>query len=51
LNLITIKEDNDFLFPQREKGRRGSMGPIDMKLSKKEERTKEQQLQNELKKK
>uniref|UniRef100_A0A2S2PCY9 Uncharacterized protein n=1 Tax=Schizaphis graminum TaxID=13262 RepID=A0A2S2PCY9_SCHGA len=49
LTLISIKEDKEFLLAQREKGRRGSMGPIDTKLSKKEERTKQRQLQNELK--
>jgi hypothetical protein len=51
LTLITIKEDKEFLLAQREKGRRGSMGPIDTKLSKKEERSKERQLQIELRKK
>jgi len=45
LTLITIKEDKEFILAQREKGKRGSMGVIDIKLSKKEER----QLQNELK--
>lgn len=38
LSLIKIQEDREFLMAQREKGRRGSMGPVDMVLAKKEER-------------
>src|ERR1700761_1262134 len=33
MNLITVQEDRDFLVAQRETGRRGSMGPIDVKLT------------------
>lgn len=51
LTFITIKEDKEFLFAQRKKGRRESMGSIDTKLSKKEEESKDRQLQNELRKK
>ena len=38
MSLIKIDEDRQFLEAQHEKGRRGSMGSIDTKLAKKEER-------------
>lgn len=38
LNIITIGEDKEFLLAQREKGRRGTMGSIDTKLTKREMR-------------
>ena len=45
LHLIKIQEDRDFLLAQREKGRRGSLGPVDLKLAKVEEwRCKRKQL-------
>jgi hypothetical protein len=40
LNLISIEEDRLFLLAQREKGRRGCMGAVDVKLSTKEQRRK-----------
>jgi len=46
-----VKEDKEFLLVQREKRRRRSMGSIDTKLSKKEERRNERQFQNEMKQK
>ena len=38
LILIKIEEDRQFLLAQREKGRRGCMGPVDTKLAKQEVR-------------
>ena len=38
MEMITIQEDKDFLVAQREKGRRGSMGGLDLKLAAAEER-------------
>jgi|SRR6218665_281904 len=38
LTLINLQEDREFLLAQREKGRRGSMGPVDMVLEKREQR-------------
>ena len=38
LSLIKIAEDRAFLEAQREKGRRGSLGPVDTKLAKLENR-------------
>ncbi len=38
LQMIKIDEDREFLIAQREKGRRGCLGSIDMKLAKQEER-------------
>jgi len=38
LTLIPLEEDKQFLLAQREKGRRGCMGPVDAKLAKREER-------------
>jgi len=38
LSLTKLTEDKEFLLAQREKGRRGCMGPVDTKLSKLEER-------------
>jgi hypothetical protein len=37
MQMINIKEDKEFLLAQREKGRRGVMVGVDMKLTKKEE--------------
>src|SRR6266496_2103382 len=45
LTLIKIAEDREFLIAQREKGRRGSMGPVDTKLAKKEKSRQEKLLQ------
>ncbi len=47
LTMITLPEDRAFLLAQREKGRRGSMGPVDMVLAQKEERHRKRQLQKE----
>ncbi len=47
LTLIKIAEDREFLIAQREKGRRGSMGPVDTKLAKKEKSRQEKLLQAE----
>jgi len=41
LNMITIPEDREFLLGQREKGRRGVMGPVDEVLAARERRSKE----------
>jgi len=38
LSIIKIAEDREFLEAQREKGRRGSLGSVDTKLAKQEER-------------
>ena len=46
LNITKMQEDIEFLLAQRQKGRRGSMGPVDMKLTKKEARS--QQRENEI---
>ena len=32
--MIKIHDDREFLLPQREKGRCGSLGPVDLKLAK-----------------
>lgn len=48
LKMIKIVEDKAFLEAQREKGRRGSMAGVDMKLGKQEE-VKEKQKQKKLK--
>ena len=37
LNIMTIREDKDFLIAQREKGRKGSMSSVDTTLQKKEQ--------------
>ena len=50
LTLIKVVEDREFLLAQREKGRRGSMGPIDMTLFKKEEKRRHKTLQEESRK-
>lgn len=38
LDMIVLQEDKEFLLAQREKGRRGNIGPVDKILSAKEER-------------
>ena len=43
LEMITIQEDKDFLLCQREKIRRGKMGPVDKKLAKQEEVSRKRQ--------
>ena len=43
LNMIKITEDKAFLEAQREKGRRGSMAGVDMKLAKQEEEKSKQE--------
>ena len=50
LNLIKIQEDHDFLIAQREKGRRGCLGPVDKKLLKLEERRMERHVKAEARK-
>ena len=44
MKMIDLKEDKDFLIAQREKGRRGTFGPIDTALAAKEERKEEDRL-------
>ena len=43
MTIIKIEEDKEFLLAQREKGRRGCLGAIDMKLAKKEDRRNERE--------
>ena len=43
LEMITIQEDKDFLLYQREKIRRGEMGPVDKKMAKLEEVSRKKQ--------
>ena len=38
LELIKIPEDREFLLAQREEGRRGKMGSVDLNLARKEQR-------------
>ena len=47
LSMMTIQEDKDFLVAQREKGRKGSMAGIDMKLVAKEKRLEKSQAKAE----
>lgn len=47
LSMKKLPEDREFLQAQREKGRRGSMGPVDKVLSRKEERCRKRQLVKE----
>lgn len=47
LTIITNEEDKSFLIAQRETGRRGCLGPVDMKLAKVEERRRERQAAEE----
>jgi hypothetical protein len=47
LNMITIQEDRDFLLAQREKGRRGTMAGVDIKLDQKEKRKAKKMAQQE----
>ena len=42
--MIDLKEDKDFLIAQRERGRRGTFGPIDTALAAKEVRKEEERL-------
>lgn len=50
LSTMSIQEDKDFLLAQREPGRRGIMGPVDISLTKKERRaSKRKKLQEERK--
>jgi hypothetical protein len=50
LTLITIIEDRDFLLAQRDKGRRGTMGPLDTTLARQEARRRERDLQIDFRK-
>lgn len=48
LNDLKIKEDRDFLLAQREKGRKGTMGPVDKKfVTRVKERNKKKQQEKE----
>jgi len=51
LSLIKLPEDREFLQAQRERGRRGSMGPVDMVLARKEERCRKRLFVKERRKK
>lgn len=44
LEMIKINDDREFLLAQREKGRRGKMGKVDVKLAKKEEASQKRSL-------
>lgn len=50
LTMIKLPEDREFLQAQREKGRRGSMGSVDMVLARKEERHRKRLLEKEKRK-
>jgi hypothetical protein len=50
LTMIKLPEDREFLQAQREKGRRGSMGPVDMVLARKEEKYRKRLLEKETRK-
>ncbi len=48
LAMIQLPEDRKFLEAQREKGRRGCMGSVDMVLDRKEQRCKKRRLEEEM---
>jgi len=50
LTMIKLPEDREFLKAQREKGRRGSMGPVDLVLARKEEKCRKRLLETERRK-
>ena len=50
LTMIQLPEDREFLKAQREKGRHGCMGPVDMTLARKEERAQKRHLNHETRK-
>ena len=50
MTLIKIPEDREFLLAQREKNRRGCMGPVDTKLTKQEARHLDRAAQHEARK-
>lgn len=50
LTMMQVPEDIKFLEAQREKGRRGCMGPVDMVLTRKEQRSHKRRLEQEYRK-